>query len=297
MSPMPRESIGPVSPNAEHIAAWNDVLVPTFTRFRRVMVDGVGAHSALALRRHPVAPGACVLDVGCGFGETSLELARAVGPSGDVLGIDCCEAFLEVARADARAAGVAQVRFLCGDAQTAPFEPRFDLCFSRFGTMFFESPVAALGNLRRALRPGGRLMMLVWRRTDENEWAALPKRIARTHLPPPPDQAPTCGPGPFSMSDPATVRDILQAAGWSDVELEPQSAQMTVGETVDEAIAFQLSIGPASEIVREAEAEGVAKRPLIERDLAAALRSHATPRGVLLASASWCVTASTPADA
>ena len=279
------------SPNAEHIAVWNDVLVPKFTRFRRVMVDGLGAHSEIALRRHPVVAGEQILDVGCGFGETSLELGRAVGPRGAVVGLDVCEPFLERARADAAAAALPQVRFQCADAQTERFPATFDLCFSRFGTMFFQSPVAAFENLRGALRPGGRLLMLVWRRIDENEWASLPKRIARTHLPPPPDQAPTCGPGPFSMSDPATVREILAAARWSDVEIEPINTQMTVGQTVNEAIDFQLSIGPAGEIVREAKEQGAAKRPAIEHDLALVLKPHATPRGVMLAAASWCVTA------
>ncbi len=279
------------APNAEHIAVWNDVLVPKFVRFRQVMVDGLGAHGEIALRRHPVVAGESVLDVGCGFGETSLELARAVGPRGAVLGIDVCEPFLDVARDDARAAGLANVRFQNADAQVERFEPTFDVCFSRFGTMFFQGPVAALENLRAALRPEGRLLMLVWRRTDENEWASLPKRIARAHLPPPPDQAPTCGPGPFSMADPTAVREILGAAGWHDVDIEPVNTQMTVGETVEAAVDFQLSIGPAGEIVREAKEQGVAQRPAIERALATALKPHATPRGVLLSAASWCVTA------
>ena len=288
----------PATPNAEHIAVWNDILVPKFTRFRRVMVEGLGAHSDAAFRllradrSHAVAVGERVLDVGCGFGETSLELAGKVGPTGGVLGIDCCEAFLDVARDDARAAGLSNVQFSCADAQTHPFEPRFDLCFSRFGTMFFQSPVAALRNLRRAVRPGGRLMMLVWRATEENDWVRLAKRIARAHLPPPPDTAPSCGPGPFSMAAPETVREILEAAGWRHAELERIDTLMTVGATVEEAVAFQLAIGPAAEIVRDAGPAGEAKRGVIEAELAAALGPHETPQGVLLSSSSWVVTAS-----
>jgi ubiquinone/menaquinone biosynthesis C-methylase UbiE len=282
------------SPNAEHIAVWNEILVPKFKRFRRVLVEGLGAHSRLALKRAHPKTGARVLDVGCGFGETSTELARAVGPTGSVLGIDVCGGFLDIARAEAAEAGLSSVTFQVADAQTARFPKPFDLCFSRFGTMFFQNPAAALGNLRRAVIPGGRLMMLVWRRLDDNEWAALPKQIVRAHLPPPPEDAASCGPGPFSMGAPDTVRAILNAGGWQDIQLEPIDATMTLGDTVDDAIAFALSLGPAGEVVREAGELGQAKQQGIEAALRTQFERRLTDRGVLMGSGSWCVTARSP---
>ena len=276
------------SPNAEAIGVWNEILVPKFTRFRRVMADGFSLHSRRALEMHPVHPGERVLDVGCGFGETTIELARATGSA---LGIDCCEPFLEIGRADAARAGVAGATFRIADGQTAQFEQPFDVCFARFGTMFFSNPAAAMANLRRALRPGGRLLMLVWRRIEDNAPFWLAKQIARQHLPPPPDEAPSCGPGPFSMADAGSVGAILEAAKWSEVALERIDADIWIGDTVDDAIAFQLAIGPAGEVVRDAGALGEEKRPLIIADLQAALARFRTSDGVVMPTSSWCVTA------
>jgi SAM-dependent methyltransferase len=291
-------SIDSTGPNREQAAIWNDVLVDKFTRFRRVLADGAAAHSDLALRRHPPVVGERVLDVGCGFGETSLQLGRAIGPRGSVLGVDLCEPFLATAREDARAAGLGHVAFRRADAQTERFTPDFDLCFSRFGTTFFQDPVAGFANLLGAVRPGGRLLTIVWRRPDENQWAVLPRKIVLDHLPRAPERTggaavrPWPAPGPFSMSRPDVVRAILMEAGWKKVELEPVDTEMTVGQTIEEALVAGLALGPAGEIVREAQEKGAAKRAAIEQDLAKALRPYATPRGVLLRAASWCVTAS-----
>jgi ubiquinone/menaquinone biosynthesis C-methylase UbiE len=276
------------SPNAEAIGVWNEILVPKFTRFRRVMADGFSRHSDRALEMHPVLPGERTLDVGCGFGETTIELARATGSA---LGIDCCEPFLAVGRVDAARAGVAGATFRLADGQTARFEQPFDVCFARFGTMFFTNPAAAMANLRGALRPGGRLLMLVWRRIEDNAPFWLAKQIARQHLPAPADEAPSCGPGPFSMADAGTVGTILEAAKWSEVAFERVDADIWIGDTVDDAIAFQLAIGPAGEIVRDAGALGEEKRPLIVADLQAALARFQTPDGVVMPTSSWCVTA------
>lgn len=281
----------PPSPNSEFIDVWNQILVPKFLRFRSIVIGNLGAHGEVALRKHPAQPGERVLDVGCGFGDSSLELARMVGPGGSVLGIDGAEGFIELARKEAAAAGADNLRFELADAQTFAFEPAFNLCFSRFGTMFFQAPVAAMRNLGRALVPGGRLLMVVWRALDENAWVALPKRVVSKHLPPPPDDGRSCGPGPFSMADRDTVTDILRAAGFGAIEFERVDLDVSVGDGVREAIEFQMQLGPAGEIVREAGEQAEAKRALIEAELQAALAPYMTERGVVLGSSSWTVTA------
>ena len=149
-----------------------------------------------------------MLDVGCGFGETTIELARTTGSA---LGIDCCEPFLDIGRADAARAGVAGATFQLADGQTVPFEQPFDVCFARFGTMFFAQPGGGDGQPAPRHPPGGRLLMMVWRRIEDNAPFWMAKQIARQHLPPPPDEAPNCGPGPFSMADTETVGAILTA--------------------------------------------------------------------------------------
>ncbi len=276
------------APNAESIGLWNEVLVPKFTRFRRVLADGISVHSQRALEMHPVHPGERVLDVGCGFGETTIALARATGSA---LGIDCCEPFLEIGRADAARAGVAGATFRNADGQTAQFEQPFDVCFARFGTMFFINPAAAMANLRSATRPGGRLLMIVYRRIEDNAHFGIAKQIARKYLPPPPDEAPSCGPGPFSMADSDTVSAILKSAHWSEVAFERIDADVWIGDTVDDALAFQLAIGPTGEIVRDAGPLGDQKRPLIVEELRGALARFQTPNGVFMPTSSWCVTA------
>jgi hypothetical protein len=146
-------------------------------------------------------------------------------------------------------------------------------------------------NLRNTLAPGGRLSKLVWRSVVDNDWLAVPKHIALKHLPPPPDDGQRCGPGPFSMSDPDTVRGIVEEAGFVNVELERIDVAVMVGRTIPEAVEFALMIGPAGELVREAGELGVERRPQVAADLAAAFERYLTPAGVVISSSSWCVTA------
>src|SRR6266702_4777135 len=157
--------------NDEFTAFWNDVLVAKFERFRNILLDGLSYHSEVPLRTLELAKGAKVLDAGCGWGDTAIQLAKMTGPTGSVLGLDCCDAFLQKGRTDAAAAGLSNVRFVVADVQTHRFEPEYDLCFSRFGMMFFSNPVVAMRNIRSALKPGGRLLFITWRAIGDNPWA------------------------------------------------------------------------------------------------------------------------------
>ena len=282
------------APRTQYVEFWNEVLVPKFVRWRHILVGGLTLHSAKVFPSLAVRAGDAVVDAGCGFGDTAIQLARLVGPSGSVLGIDCCEGFLEYARRDARDAGLANVSFLEADVQAHPFEPVHDFCFSRFGTQFFENPVAGLRNMRASLKPGGTMTMIVWRRIEDNPWLGFPKQIVLQHLPPPGENAQTCGPGPFSMADTGVVTKQLEIAGYQDIAFERVDAQVFVGKDLDDAVAFQLAIGPAGEVYREAGKLAAERHDTIAQALKAALAPYQRPNGVMMDSSSWKVTARNP---
>jgi ubiquinone/menaquinone biosynthesis C-methylase UbiE len=281
--------------NDEFTAFWNNVLVDKFERFRNILLDGLSYHSEAPLRTLEIAQGARALDVGCGWGDTAIALARKVGPSGSVLGLDCCDAFLEKGREDARAAGLANLRFVAADVQTYRFQPEFDFCFSRFGMMFFSNPVAAMRNIRSALKPGGRLMFITWRALADNPFMAIPKQIVLQYLPPPGENAQTCGPGPFSMANPEVVTAQLRAAGFEDARFERTEGRVMIGATVEQAMDFQLALGPAGEIFREAGVQAEQRRQEIEDALRTELSRHLQNGKVYMQSSSWAITARKPA--
>lgn len=276
---------------SQYVAFWNAVLVPKFNAWRHVLVGGLGQHSAKVFPALTLRHGDRVLDVGCGWGETAIEIARRVGQDGEVVGLDCCGGFLDAGRADAGAAGLANLTFLEADAETCAFEPEYDFCFSRFGTQFFENPVAGLRNMRTALRPGGTMTMIVWRARADNPWLTLSKQIVSRYLPPVREHAATCGPGPFSMADTEVVSQQLRIAGYSDVSFERIDAEVMVGRDVDEAVAFQLAIGPAGEIYREAGQEALRLHDTLVAALKTELGQFVRAEGVMMPSSSWMVTA------
>ena len=276
---------------------WNEVLAPKFIRFKHVLVDGLTHHSEAIFPSLPVRKGDRVLDVGCGFGDTAMKLARLVGPQGEVVGVDCCDAFLDYARRDAEKSGLDNISFIRGDAEIALPENEFDFVFARFGTMFFANPVAGLRNMRKSLKPGGRMVHIVWRNRTDNPWLSMAKDIVLEFLPQPGEDAQTCGPGPFSMAGEETVGKMMQAAGYEDVEFRRVDAPVLVGNDVQDAIDFQLAIGPAGEVFREAGELAEEKRGDIEAALAEAInRQKIEADGIVMDSSSWVISGTNPAQ-
>ena len=285
----------PTMGDTPFVEFWNEVLAPKFIRFKHVLVDGLTQHSEAIFPSLPVRKGDRVLDVGCGFGDTAIKLAERVGPAGEVVGIDCCDAFLDYARKDVEARGLSNVTFLRGDAEIALPTNQYDFAFSRFGTMFFANPVAGLRNMRKALRPGGRMAHIVWRDRTDNPWLSMAKDVVLRFVPQPGADAQTCGPGPFSMSDEPTVQAMMTAAGYDEIEFRRVDAPVLVGADVADAIAFQLAIGPAGEVFREAGDEAEAKRERIEAALAEAIsRQKIAAEGIVMDSSSWVISATNP---
>jgi len=276
-----------------YVEFWNDVLAAKFIRWRHILVDGLTLHSARVFPTLELREGDRVVDVACGFGDTAIELAMRVGPSGSVLGLDCCDAFLDFGRSEARAAGMDNVRFVEADVQNFPFQPSHDFCFSRFGTQFFENPVAGLRNMRASLKPGGIMTMIVWRDLADNPWLAVPKEVVRRFLPSP-ENPQSCGPGPFSMADTGVVTNQLRLAGYDRIGFERVDAKLMVGRNLDEAVAFQLALGPAGEVYREAGELASRQHDAIVEALRAALTPYQESSGVMMDSSSWKVTAVNP---
>jgi SAM-dependent methyltransferase len=286
------ESTSSTDVNEEAIRAWDGPLYDRFVRFREIVTSGLGAHGEEALRLFPPQPGQRVLDIGCGFGDTTQRIAGLVGPAGEAVGIDAAPRFIEDAVREAAQAGVANARFLIADVQeTLSGEAGFDMAFSRFGTMFFANPVAALSNVRRALVPGGRLVMVVWRRRIDNDWLYRAQTIVEGIVARPEEyDEPTCGPGPFSMADADTTSDVLLRAGFSDVALRRCDVPIAIGRDLDEALQLVMALGPAGEILRLAGDRAAHLHGEVEAALRAGLAEFATADGELRASAStWIV--------
>lgn len=275
----------------EFVSFWNEILVPKFVKYRHILVGGLTHHSAKVMPTLPVRAGDRVVDVGCGFGDTAIEFARRVGPTGSVLGVDCCDAFLEYGRTDAAKSGLDNLQFVEADVQTYRFEAVHDFCFSRFGTQFFDNPVAGLRNMRSALKPGGIMTMIVWRTIDDNPWLGLAKQVVLNYLPPPGENARTCGPGPFSMADPEVVATQLQIAGYTGIEFERIDAPLMIGRDAEDAVRFQLALGPAGEVYREAGRHAEERHDEIAAALKAELTKYESAEGIVMNSSSWKVTA------
>jgi SAM-dependent methyltransferase len=281
------------SPNADQIKHWNENAGPQWVALHDQITSQIQPLGETALARADVKPGERVLDIGCGCGDTSIAIARLVGPTGAVLGVDISAPMLERARGAAQAAGLENVRFEQADAQTAPLPERAkDLLFSRFGVMFFSDPEAAFTNLRTALVPGGRMSFVCWRAVNENPWMMTPAMAVMPHIPfTPPDPS---APGPFAFADSGKVRGILERAGFVEVAFEPIDRDLTVGgegSNLDRVVEFLMNMGPAATAIRQAPPEA---RPKAMQAIREAIAPFHTEGGVKMAAAAWIVTALSP---
>jgi SAM-dependent methyltransferase len=275
-------------PNAEQERFWNEIAGPTWVRLNERLDRMIAPLGRLAMERAGLAAGQRVLDVGCGCGDTTLELARRVAPAGTVTGVDVSGPMLALARE--RAAGRDGVRFVHADAQTHAFEPSaFDVVFSRFGVMFFVDPTAAFANLHATLRPGGRVAFACWRPVTENPWMLVPLMAAGSVIPlkppPPPD-----APGPFSFGDRDRVSGILARAGFRDVTFEAFSTDIVLagGGGVDQVVPFVVQLGPLSALLDETGPDVV---PRVVAAVREAIVPYEDARGVVMPSAAWIVSA------
>jgi SAM-dependent methyltransferase len=239
--------------NEAQITHWREQGGPGWVSGQDRMDRQLGPLGDLVRERLAPKPGEAVVDVGCGTGQTTLQLVDAVGPNGRVVGVDVSTPMLALARERAR--GRDNVSFLEADAQTHSFAPAtFDALHSRFGVMFFDDPVAAFTNLGAAMRPGGRLSFVCWRPPELNLWMSEGVRVIASLIPPPPPPSPDA-PGPYAFADSDRVRAILTSAGWSGIEIDPHDTTITVAANLDEAIVGLQEVGPTALLLREATAD------------------------------------------
>ena len=283
--------------NEEATEAWSGVLFDRFVEYRDLIVEGLKAHGDAAMQLYPPEPGDRVIDIGCGFGDTTQQLAGLVGPDGQAVGVDVSEPFIRASIAEAAEAGVENVEFFAADVQVGDLQGPYDYAFSRMGLMFFANPVQALRNIRGSLRPGGRLVGAVWRRKLDNEWLHRAEQATEQYLEEPEEPEDVrCGPGPFSMANPDTVSEQLQIAGFERPTFTRCDIPIKIGNDLDHAVAFNMALGPAAELLRICPAEEVDRlRPKVERDIRNVLADYVEDDGLVLGPAStWIVTATVP---
>jgi ubiquinone/menaquinone biosynthesis C-methylase UbiE len=269
-----------MSANAEQIEYWNGAVGERWARLQETIDGNLAAITKALLPFAGAAPGERVLDIGCGCGTTTLALSKAVGAGGDVTGVDISAPMLAVARG--RGAGA---NFMEADASTHLFHPTHDLVFSRFGVMFFADPRAAFANIRKALKPRGRLAFVCWRGTPENLWASAPFAAARDLVPSQQAMDPHA-PGPFAFADGERLRAILSGAGFANIRVEKLDSTMNMGTTVEEAAAQALNIGP---LARAAAGLDDASREKIHGVVGKALAKFKTADGIAPPAACWLI--------
>jgi SAM-dependent methyltransferase len=273
---------------------WNSTPVEQWVAYQAALDARFVAISEGLFARAAIRRGERVVDVGCGTGATTLEAAEQVGARGAVLAVDISEPLLTVARRRSAAHGHGHVRFLRADAQNHRFEPAaHDLLVSRFGVMFFSDPVAAFGNLRTALRPGGRLALVCWAALERNPWLALPLAAGVRRLGPP-DPQPPRAPGPLAFSESGYVEEILAAAGFAEVTIDSATVRLHGAASAAEEADFACLLGPLARLLQGREPDPPTRALIIE-EVTASFRPYESATGVLVPATVHYVQARRPA--
>jgi SAM-dependent methyltransferase len=276
------------SSNAAQIEFWNSAASRAWADQHERMDRAVAEVTKALLDMAAPQPGERVLDIGCGSGTTVLELAARVGPHGYVLGADIADHSVARARERIAAAGVQHAEAIVADVSVQPFEPNsFDLSFSRFGVMFFSDPAAAFANVRRAMKPDGRVALAVFRAAADNLWPNSPLAAVRHLLPPIPVPGPE-DPGPFSWAEPGRVHRILEGAGFREVSLTPLDPLGQLGSSAAEAAQFMMLFGPLTRLLPVLSAP---QCDAVRSALESFFEGHTTSQDVVLPTANWVVRA------
>ena len=278
-------------PNAKQIEFWNSPVGDSWTEMMDSQDRMLGPLGGAAMAAAEIALDDRVIDIGCGCGTTTLELARRVDPAGYVLGIDVSTPMLERARERAAREENSSIDLQNRDAATYQFEPHsFDRAYSRFGVMFFADPAAAFSNIRAALKSGGRLAFVCWQPLELNPWMAKTISAATQYLerpdPPGPDD-----PGPFAFREPDRVNGILFDAGFTGIEITPNRLALEFGADIESAASKLTQLGPMAQPIAQATEDIQAR---IRADLAAAIEDYLTDDGLKIDSATWIVSAENP---
>ncbi len=273
--------------NTPQFENWNGPHGEKWVANRDVFDRQLASHGGPAMEAAGIAPGIHAIDIGCGFGTTSLEIANHVGANGSVLGVDFSKPMINEAKFRATEAGIENLRFDQADVQSYDFKPgSADALFSRYGVMFYDDPVMAFSNMREGLRQGGRIGFICWRRGDENVWMSGPTKIAARHLELPPP--PAGSPGMFAFAQKDRIDKILSQSGFKDISITELDLTVNVGPNVDTAVQNAMTLAPWAQALSSAT-PGTGEK--ISAEIRRAMSEHETADGVTIPSASWLVSA------
>jgi SAM-dependent methyltransferase len=279
--------------NADQAEYWSSEPGRRWIACQEALDQRFGPLTDLLIARARILAGECVVDVGCGTGATTSQLAGGVGAHGSVLAVDISEPLLAVARRRVMQSGHANVRFVRDDAQTHRFERGcYDLVMSRFGVMFFDDPVSAFRNLLGALRAGGRLTFVCWGPLEDNPYFGIPLQVGIEKLGPP-EPRPARAPGPMALSEPDYIEEILDGAGFADIAIDRASTWLPGAQSARDEAELMSVVGLLARLLKERGADEATRRTLVDT-LTEHLAPYLTADGVRLPAILHVVTAAAP---